>query len=208
MSKSPELVEEKVDEVRLFMLYTLFGGDARRVAVVSQVDQKRVEALAHDFNWKQKIGGRKSMDTEEGQEAERILNRITNYTTAERLSRVYGRVIDELDSDPVFARQFCTITDDETNETSFSTKNLVDLAKGLAIVNDIKYRALQDKQAQNADTVTGAQASAQFSLTVYKALANRFDHNVSVDTASEIVKAVHDARIDGPEATGSAAETA
>lgn len=200
------IVEEPVDEVRLFMLYTLFGGDARRVAVVSRVPQSRIESLAHDFNWKAKLSGRGGLDTEEGQEAERVLNRVTNYVTAERLSRVYGRLIDELDSDPNFARQFCTVVDLDSKETSFNTKNLVELAKGLQICHDIKYRALQDKQAQAADVSSGAQSAAQFSLNVYKALATRFDCNIVVDTASEIAKAVNDARNPGTdEETGGAA---
>lgn len=200
------IVEEPVDEVRLFMLYTMFGGDARRTAVVSRVPQARVESLAHDFNWKGKLSGRGGLDTETGQEAERVLNRVTNYVTAERLGRVFGRLIDELDSDPTFARQFCTVLDADTKETSFNTKNLVELAKGLQICNDIKYRALQDKQAQAADVVSGSQSAAQFSLNVYKALASRFDSNVVVDTASEIAKAVNDARNSGAdEETGGAA---
>jgi hypothetical protein len=189
-----QIIEEKVDEVRLFMLYTLFGGDAKRVAIASQVDQARIESLAHDFNWKGRLNGRQALDTDQGQEAERVLNRITNYTTAERLSRVFGRLIDELDSDPSFARAFCTSVDADSKETSFNTKNLVELAKGLQIVNDIKYRALQDKQAQAADVINNAPNSAQFSLTIYKALATRFDRNISVDTTTEIVRAVADAR--------------
>lgn len=189
------LVPEPIDEVRLFMLYVLFGGDCRRVSVVARVDVTRVESLAHDFRWKDKLSGRRGLDTDKGQEDERALNRVTNYVTAERLSRVYGRLIDELDSDPKFARQFCTVVDGDTQETSFNTKNLVELAKGLQIVNDIKYRALQDKMAQAADLVNNTTVdAATLALATYKALANRFDQNVSVDTATEITKAVQDVR--------------
>lgn len=193
--------EDKVDEVKLFMLYTLTGGDAKRVSVISRVDVRRIEALAHDFRWKDKLGGRTGLGTEKGQEEERALNRLTNYVTAERLSRVYSRLIDELDSDPTFARAFCTSID-EDGQRSFNTKNLIELAKGLQVLNDVKYRALQDKQAQAADVVNNAQSSAQFSITVYKALANRFDANVSVDTASEIAKAVSDVRLPEEEKLG------
>ena len=182
---------EKVDEVQLFMLFTLFGGDCRRVSAVTRVSVRTIEALAHDFNWKGKIAGRQRLDTDEGQEHERVLNRVSSYVTAERLSRVFSNLVASLDSDPLAARAFCTAVGDN-GEVSFSVKNLTELAKGLQTVNDIKYRALGDKQAQNADTSTGTKSSAEFSLTVYKTLVNRFDQTVSVDTAAEIVQAVKD----------------
>lgn len=186
--------DDKVDEVRLFMLYALFGGDVRRVAVVSRVDAKRVESLAHDFRWKDKLSGRGSLDNEKGQDDERALNRVSSYVTSERLSRVFARLIDELDSDPTFARQFCTVTDNDTKETSFNTKNLVELSKGLQLCQDMKYRALQDKQAQAADVVGKAIDASSIALATYRALAARFDHNETVDTVTEIVKAVSDVR--------------
>lgn len=183
----------RIDEVRLFMLYALFGGDTARVATVSRVDKRRVDSLAHDFGWKAKLAGRGALDTEKGAEAERVLNRVANYVTSERLRRVFDRIIDELDSDPTFAKAFCTSVDNNTQETSFNTKNLVELAKGLQIVNDISYRALQDKQAQAAD-VSGKGDAAALALATYKALASRFDHNVTVDATVEIAKAVADPR--------------
>jgi hypothetical protein len=175
------------------MLYTLFGGDCARVAVATRLEVSRIEALAHDFNWKGKLLGR-GLGTEKGQEDERALNRATNYVTAERLKRVFGNLIDQLDSDPAFAQQFCTSVDAETGKTSFQTKNLVELAKGLQILNDVTYRALQDKQAQAADVVGGATDAASLALSTYKALAGRFDRATVVDATAEIVKATQDTR--------------
>lgn len=183
----------RIDEVRLFMLYALFGGDTARVAVVSRVDKYRIDSLAHDFRWKDKLAGRGALDTEKGAEAERVLNRVANYVTAERLRRVFDRLIDELDSDPAFAKAFCTSVDSGAQETSFNTKNLVELAKGLQIVNDISYRALQDKQAQAAE-VSGKGDAAALALATYKALASRFDHNIAIDATTEITRAVTDVR--------------
>lgn len=189
-----ELVEEPIDEVRLFMLFALFGGDVKRVSVASGVELRRIEALAHDFNWKGKLNGRGGIATETGQEEERVLNRVTNYVTAERLKRVYARLVDELDSDPKFARQFCTHVDPDSGETSFSSKNLVDLTKGLQIANDITYRALQDKQAQAADVINKSEDQGTLALKTFKALVGRFDSNAVVDTTTEILKATADAR--------------
>jgi uncharacterized protein with von Willebrand factor type A (vWA) domain len=155
------------------------------------VPEKIVASLAHDFNWKDKAAGRQRLDTEEGQEHERTLNRVSSYIMGERLSRVFSNLIAELDSDPTFAKAFCTAVDEDGN-TKFSTKNLVDLAKGAQIVNDIKYRALGDKLAQQADVSTGTANAADFALRVYKGLAKRFDAVLAVDTSAEVMKAVRD----------------
>lgn len=190
-----ELLEpnDRIDEVRLFMLYAMFGGDTARVSIVSRIDRRRIDALAHDFNWKGKLAGRPGVGTEKGADEERALNRVANYVTAERLRRVFDRLIDELDSDPTFAKAFCTSVDDNTQQTNFCTKNLVELAKGLQIVTDISYRALQDKQAQAAD-ISGAKTSTvDLALATYRALASRFDRNVSMDTVKEITAAVNEA---------------
>ena len=194
-----ELLEpaNKIDEVKLFLLYVLLGGDTKRVSVISQVEQRRIEALAHDFNWKGKLSGRTGLMTEKGAEEERALNRVANYVAAERLRRVFDRLIGELDSDPSFARAFCTTIDDNSQQTHFSTKNLVELAKGLQIVTDVSYRALQDKQAQAVD-VSGKTDTQTLALNVYKALATRFDQNVTVDTVKEISRAVEDAKHEAP----------
>lgn len=202
-SSDTELLEpaHRIDEVRLFMLYTLFGGDIERTAIVSRVDKHRIESLAHDFHWKAKLSGRAGLATDKGAEEERALNRVANYVTAERLRRVFDRLIDELDSDPSFAKAFCTTVDGNTNETAFKTKNLVELAKGLQIVNDISYRALQDKQAQAADVSSKAIDGPSLALATYKALAARFDRNALVDTAAEIASAVHDEKAQVNEST-------
>jgi DNA topoisomerase IB len=194
MSKTDLAV--KVDEVRLFMLFALFGGKLERVAAVGNVPLEVVTALAHDFNWKDKINGKNDLTTDEGKEYEKALNRVSSYVSATRMANVFGRIIDALDSDPEYARAFCTSIDDETGEKSFNTKNLVELAKGMQIVDDLRYRALGDKVAQAADT-TGAKSQAQLVLNVYQTLASRFDRTKVVNTSAEVVTAV-----DGPKPVG------
>jgi hypothetical protein len=176
------------DQVQLFTLYTMFGGNVERVSVVTRVPIAQIEGMAHDYNWKAKAGGRARLDTEEGSENEKVMNRVSSYANALRLERVFNNLIAELDKDEKFARAFCT-TISKDGDTEFSVKNLVDLAKGSQILNDIKYRALGDKLAQEADTASGVKGVAEISLSVYKGLANRF--NVSaVDATKQILKAV------------------
>ena len=178
------------DQVQLFTLYTMFGGNVDRVSVVTRVPVEQIEGLAHDYHWKHKAAGRARLDTEDGVEVEKTMNRVSSYANAVRLERVFGNLIAELDKDEKFARAFCT-TMSKDGETEFSVKNLVDLAKGEQILNDIKYRALGDKQAQEADTSSGLKGVDAVSLSVYRALANRFSVD-AVDATQQILKVVRE----------------
>jgi hypothetical protein len=178
------------DVVRLFTLFALFGGNTMRTAAVARVPEDRVKALAHDFDWKNKLAGRSRLDTDEGKEAEREVNRVANYVVADNLSKVFEHLITELGSDEMFARAFCTETD-EDGEKHFNTKNLVELAKGLQIVADIKYRALGDKLAAAADTTNSMKGTANLAVELYDALQRRFDRlPVVSEIPARIIKAV------------------
>lgn len=186
---SNELIPAGIDQVRSYHLYVLFGGDVKRVAAVMRCDVEVIEALCHDFGWARKANAKQNLTTDEGQEYERALNRTQTYVTADMLGNVFGNVIAALNSDPEYARAFCTEVNDE-GEKSYSTKNLVELAKGLEIVSNVKYRALGDKLAAAADVTSKEQSVTNVTLNVYRALANRFDAAIAVDAVSEIVRAV------------------
>jgi hypothetical protein len=196
MSDTTALDYSDLDHVKLFQLFVLFGGDTKRVAVVSRVEESRVKSLAHDFAWVKKLNGRKSLDTEEGLMEERAMNRAINYVVADQLHNVFNNLISELNRDPTFAKAFCTTTDSETGEVSFNTKNLVELAKGTEIVSNVKYRALGDKIAQDADVSGQPQNAAQFSLTIYQALQKRFDSIPVVDMTTEVANALKEIQAD------------
>jgi hypothetical protein len=195
-NSEPLAVVDNVDHVKLFQLFVLFGGDTKRVAVVSRVEQSRVDSLAHDYNWRGKLNGKKSLDSEEGMAEERTLNRAINYVVADQLHNVFNNLITELNRDPTFARSFCTSTDPDSGITVFNTKNLVELAKGVEIVSNVKYRALGDKLAQEADVSGQPQNAAQFSLTIYQALQRRFDAIPVVDIQKEVANALKETSAD------------
>jgi hypothetical protein len=191
-----QIDNDDVDQVKLFQLFVLFGGDTKRTSLVSRVEETRVKSLAHDFNWKGKLNGRKSLDTEEGLAEERASNRVLNYVVADQLQNVFSNLIKELNGDPAFAKAFCTSVDSETEEVRFNTKNLVELAKGVEIVSNVKYRALGDKVAQEADVSGGPQNAAQFSISIYKALQNRFDGIPAVDLTTEVANVLKETQAD------------
>jgi hypothetical protein len=187
------------DHVQLFQLYTFFGGNTARVSAVSRVPEDRIKSLAHDNDWKTKINGLQRLDTDEGKTVEREVNRVSIYVSADRLDKVFDTIIADLDSDPSFARAFCTVTDEE-GEKSFSTKNLVELAKGKQILADVKYRALGDKMAAEADTSTTMKGTTNLVVNVYQALQSRFGRMPVIDATTRIAQGVVDAHANGPAA--------
>lgn len=192
---SDTLIIGNVDEVQLFMLYTLTGGNVERTASISRVEPDVITALAHDRNWRARIGGRGALDSELGKSAEQAVNRLTNYVTAERLGNVFANIIARLDTDPEFARQFCLEwkpkhPGSDDGEYVFTAKQLVELAKGLEIVSNVKYRALGDKVALEASVSGNAQAPQNISINIYKALAARFESNPAIDHGANIIDAV------------------
>lgn len=185
-------IVRKPDHVQLFQLFVFFGGNIARVAAVSRIEEAVIASLAHDENWKAKANGLSRLDTDEGKEMEREINRVSNYVSANRLTDVFNTIISDLSADPEFARAFCTETD-EHGIKHFSTKSLVELAKGLQILADVKYRALGDKLAAQADTSGSMKGTTNLVVNVYQALQRRFDAMPAIDTTTRIAQAVSDA---------------
>jgi hypothetical protein len=181
-------VYEAPDAVHLFMLFQCFGGDVKRTALVGRQPESVVASLAHDFQWLQKLSSKHSLSTDEGKEFERDVNRVSNYVVATRFKRVLGRLVATLDKDPEFARAFATAVDAEGN-TSASMKNFLDLAKAVEVLDNVTYRALQDKDAAKAEVSGNTKLSAEFTVNLYKQLASRFDDMPVVDVARELQNA-------------------
>ena len=185
------------DPVQLFQLYTYFGGNTARVSVVSRIPKERIDAMAHDFDWKGKSNGMARLDTDEGKELEREINRVSNYSLAARLSTVFDNIIKDLEENPEAARNFCLETEvrDGVTISTFNPKNLTELAKGIQLLADVKYRALGDKLAAEADTSSTMKGTTNLIVNVYQALQRRFDQNPRVDTATKVAEAVVEAHV-------------
>ncbi len=131
----------------LFMLWQHFGGDAKRTAAATGTSLKVVEALAHDFQWKELAGGRLGLKDEK---LEREVNRAQNYVQAQRIRRIIDLVVQELEQDPKKLMSAMTKIDEEGN-VAFSAKPLVELAKAAESTQTMSYRALGDKVATEAE---------------------------------------------------------
>lgn len=176
-SESSLALANQVDQVKAFMLYAYFGGDALKCANACRVDIRIIQALEHDFSWADKIKGQNRLDTPEGLKMEQELNRAANYTMAKRFAAVLESVVLDAESTERFIETLCIELvpikgKPGEYEKVFTAKPLLELAKAMQTINDMSYRALGDKTAAKADTVpddTGK--STSLAIHIYGALA-------------------------------------
>lgn len=167
----------QVDQVKAFFLYAYSAGDIDRTAAVCRVDRRIIEALEHDFDWKDKIKGINRLDTPEGLKAEQEANRTSNYVMAKRFASLLENVVLDSEKTDRFIETMCIelvpIKDKPGEyEKVFTSKPLVELAKAMQAVQDMTYRALGDKVAAHADAVPkeGQERSTNLAIHIYAGL--------------------------------------
>lgn len=179
---------DKVDQVKAFMLFAYFGGDAVKTANTCSVEVSLIESLAHDFRWRDQIKGQNRLDTDDGRKAEQEANRARNYVMAQRIGSLIEHVVLDAAKDPAaWAEKHCTDVDEEGNKT-FTSKPLVEIAKAAQIVQDMTYRATGDKLAATASTTEASDGKVvNLMVNVYQGLADL------EKTAKKMAKQVHEA---------------
>lgn len=196
MDPSPYLVQKAdVDQVRAFTAFCMTGGNVGRTAILCHTSNDVIEALAHDFDWAQRVKGMPRADTDEGLAEAKALNRISIYMVAERAKSVISNIIDRLHDNPDEAMHLCIkvkrIPGTEEEEVKFDPKALGDLVGSLETVSNISYRALGDKVAQEADVGGSSESNAQSALGMYKAMMNRWDTLPKIVASAETAKVLN-----------------
>lgn len=190
--KRPEylMLPADVNPNALFLLWQHFGGDSKRTAAASGVSLAIVESLAHDFQWKDLSRGRLGLKDEK---LEKEVNRAHNYVQSQRIRKVIDLVVQELESNPAQLQSAMRKVDEEGN-VSFSAKALVELAKAAEAAQNMSYRALGDKVANEADTTekTDAERIKSISLTINTLVQGAADKLVTPARATTAVKDVLD----------------
>lgn len=174
----------------LFMLWTHFGGDSKRTSAATGVSVAIIESLAHDFQWKELSRGRLGLKDEK---LEREVNRAHNYVQSQRIRKVIDLVVQELESNPAQLQAAMRKVDEEGN-VSFSAKALVELAKAAEAAQNMSYRALGDKVANEADTTDkpDSERIKTISLQINTLVQGAADKLVTPARAATVVKDVLD----------------
>lgn len=158
-----------VNPCALFEMWRALGGNAHHVSLASGVSVSIIKALAHDFNWEDLAGGKLGMADKK---LEKEIGRAIAYAQGNRLQRILDRAMDILEHDDGAKIKECLVTVGE-NGPQINTKPLVELAKAMETVHNIKYRALGDKVAAEADTVVDdVERTKALGLTVFNLVNN------------------------------------
>lgn len=159
-----------LNQALLFETWRALGGNAHHVSLATGVSTSIINALAHDFHWTEISGGKLGL-ADKKQEKE--IARALAYAQGSRLQRLLDRAISILEEDDCAKLKTCLVTDDELRGPQINSKPLVELAKAMETVHNIKYRALGDKVAAEADTVTDdVERTKALGLTVFNLVNN------------------------------------
>ena len=155
----------------------MLGGNPTKTALLCRTTKDVIESLAHDFGWKESI--RTDLSDPDKCDEFKTMNRLSTYASAERMSKIVDDLIEDFVKNPT---EMCrkAVVSNAGVEWVFDPAPIEKLAKTLAAVADIKYKALGDQVAAKAgESSSGGSSRVADALEVYdrlqKAFASRQD---------------------------------
>jgi hypothetical protein len=139
----------KINQARVYQIWFGLGGDFSLTARATGLSARVVQALAHDYNWVQIAGGKLGMADKA---SEREVNRVRSYSEGHRLTEVFTKALALIEEDPELLKAMVVGTSEDGRRV-ISAKPLAEFAKAFEIAHSIKYRALGDKIAEEADGI-------------------------------------------------------
>jgi len=168
MDHTEALALARINQARVYTIWFGLGGNSALVARATGLSPNVIDALAHDYHWHQIAGGKLGLDDKK---TEREINRVVSYVQGDRLAKVLDKALDLFEDETRLRNAVHTTTED--GREIVTAKPLVELAKALETAHSIKYRALGDKIAEQADTVSGdPERIKSLSLTVVNLMNN------------------------------------
>lgn len=171
------------DKKQVFLLYTIFCGDASKTAHALGTDVLSVAKLAEKEGWDEKVGEIAQLrKSDRPGDLERAINRAINYTDAHRYRQQLQRVL----------AHFQTLTDAEIEELlisetynkdgvlikkSLSTRALADLSSALEKAHALTYLALgdtaQDRARRKEEQDDGVMAASVLNQQIIQAMTEK-----------------------------------
>lgn len=187
MDTEQALALARINQARVYTIWFGLGGNSALVARATGLSPSIIDALAHDYHWHQIAGGKLGL---EDKKVEREINRVVSYVQGDRLAKVLDRALDLFEDEQRLQQAVVTVTED--GRQVITAKPLVELAKALETAHSIKYRALGDKIAEQADGVSDSPDRIKsLSLTVVNLMNNAAAN-------AKVAKAVTDSVLDVP----------
>lgn len=169
-----------IDKDQLFLLYTLFNGDASKTSAASGgVSTLTIATLAKAEKWDDKVGEIAKLRTSDRPgDLERAINRAINYTDAHRYRRHLQRVINKIVAWPEekLDEMLISVTVDKQGNVHrhLSTRALADLSSALEKAHALTYLALgdtaQDRARRKEESEAGIISASMMHQQVLKAM--------------------------------------
>jgi hypothetical protein len=174
--------ENLKDKKQVFLLYTLFCGDATKTSHALGCSVLAVAKLAEEGNWDEKVGEIASLrKSDRPGDLERAINRAINYTDAHRYRLQLQRVLECIQSMPdeeLDALLIMSTVDKAGNvHRHLSTRALADLSSALEKAHALTYLALgdtaQDRARRKEESDDGVMAASVMNQQIIEAMAEK-----------------------------------
>jgi hypothetical protein len=140
-----------VNPSSLYLLWLSLGGDCQLAAAAAHIRVEIVQALEHDFQWRDLAGGKLGL---KDSHLEQEVNRAQNFVQSQRLRKLIDGAITELEDLGALRDSLVESSGRDGSTLKITAKPLVELAKAAEAVHNLSYRALGDVIARNADSVS------------------------------------------------------
>lgn len=174
-----------INPCSLFLMWQALAGESRHVARATGVSVNVIESLRHDLRWDDLAGGKLGL---QDKKLQKEIVRAQNYAQGMRLQKILDCTLALLEEDNCARLRASISATTPDGNVVLNTKPLVELAKATETVNNILYRSLGDKVAEEADSVADdSDRIRNLSLTVFNAVNGAAVHN-GVMSSADVVR--------------------
>jgi hypothetical protein len=149
MANEPAKVDPYKQKQNIFLLYTIFLGDAVKTGHAFGIPPAAIAAIAQEEGWDEKISDLQALrNSDKPGDLERALNRAVNYVQAHSYRSQLERVLElmrDWDEEQLRAMLVRTFTDEKGNvNETLTCRPFADLASAMEKAHTLSYLALQD----------------------------------------------------------------
>lgn len=173
-----------LDVSSIFEHYITFGGDALKTAAALNLDPQDVQQLAIVERWADKVERWNQIRQGDSQDVQVQINRAVNFVQSHRMRSILDKLVTELSTKEA-SELIEMLTTHSAHGSSFSTRALTDLVKGLEACQAMTQRALGDTADERPDS-SKTQKGSSIALLVMKAMSA--SEQMGVDSVDVVKK--------------------
>jgi len=162
--------KNELDVASIFEHFLMFNGDADKTAVALNLDPQDVRQLAIVERWQDKVERWNQVRQGDSQDAQVQINRAVNFVQSHRMRSILDKLVTELSAKDA-SELVELLTTHNAHGSSFNTRPLTDLVKGLEACQAMTQRALGDTADERPDGNAKGQKGSSIALMVMQAMS-------------------------------------